>query len=369
MVLVDLFLTSLVVLAWWLTSSDFTLAIVAGLVFLAISMLDGLILWSLPRRGLSFGSWQAQGIVLAISRLAACIALSLAAAITSDLWSLLGLIVIQFIGLAALVWGAMIEPFNIQLTTLTITSDRILPGAKPVRVIHISDLHVERLTKREEKLLELIEETDADLILLTGDYLNLSFIRDRKAQAEVKKLLSKLRAPHGVYAVLGSPPVDERDVVPGLFEDLPIKLLVDQRQTVPIGEDRRLSLIGMDCTHNLPLDSHRLEILTNDMPNDVPSILMYHAPDLFPEAVDLGIDLYLCGHTHGGQVRLPWIGALLTSSQLGRKYQMGLYQEGRTSMYVSRGVGMEGLSAPRVRFLSPPEITLVTITGKDPGSS
>ena len=363
MVLVDLFLTSLVVLAWWLTSSDFTLAIVAGLVFLAFSMLDGLLLWSLPRRGLSFGSWQAQGIVLAISRLAACIALSLAAAITSDFWSLLGLIVIQIIGLAALVWGAMIEPFNIQLTTLTITSERVLPGVKPVRVIHISDLHVERLTKREKKLLALVEEVEADLILLTGDYLNLSYIRDRRAQAEVKKLLSKLWAPCGVYAVLGSPPVDERDVVPGLFEELPIELLVDQCQTVPIGAGRRLTLIGMDCTHYLPLDSHRLGILTADMPNDVPSILMYHAPDLFPEAVDLGIDLYLCGHTHGGQVRLPGIGALLTSSQLGRKYQIGLYQEGRTSMYVSRGVGMEGLSAPRVRFLSPPEITLVTIRG------
>jgi predicted MPP superfamily phosphohydrolase len=90
-------------------------------------------------------------------------------------------------------------------------------------------------------------------------------------------------------------------------------------------------------------------------------VLLYHAPDLMPEAADYGLDLYLCGHTHGGQVRLPIFGAILTSSQYGKKYEMGLYESGRTHMYVSRGVGLEGLSAPRIRFLAPPEITLVTL--------
>jgi hypothetical protein len=80
-----------------------------------------------------------------------------------------------------------------------------------------------------------------------------------------------------------------------------------------------------------------------------------------PQAVELGIDLYLCGHTHGGQVRLPVIGPLLTSSHLGREYVMGHYQVGQTHLYVSRGVGLEGLSAPRVRLLAPPEITLLTL--------
>ena len=75
--------------------------------------------------------------------------------------------------------------------------------------------------------------------------------------------------------------------------------------------------------------------------------------------------LVLCGHTHGGQVRLPLFGAILTSSQLGKRYEMGLYREGNTQMYVSRGVGLEGLSAPRVRFLAPPEVTLVTLVGSN----
>ena len=79
------------------------------------------------------------------------------------------------------------------------------------------------------------------------------------------------------------------------------------------------------------------------------------------QAIESGVDLYLCGHTHGGQVRLPLIGPLVTSSRLGRRYVMGHYHEGRTHLYVSRGIGFEGLGAPRIRLLCPPELTLITL--------
>jgi hypothetical protein len=229
--------------------------------------------------------------------------------------------------------------------------------------LHISDLHVERLTRREARLLALVQEAAPDLILITGDYLNLSYTRDDTAHSQVSQLLAQLSAPHGVYAVLGSPPVDERDVVPALFEDLPISLLMNESAVVELDEQRHLVIMGLDCTHHLPTDAAALSRLVSTSPNHQPNVLLYHAPDLMPEAAGHGIDLYLCGHTHGGQVRLPVIGAILTSSQLGKRYEMGLYREGRTHMYVSRGVGLEGLSAPRVRFLAPPEITLITLQG------
>ena len=75
-------------------------------------------------------------------------------------------------------------------------------------------------------------------------------------------------------------------------------------------------------------------------------------------AASLGVDLYLCGHTHGGQIRAPLYGALATSSRWGKRYEMGLYRERGTTLYVSRGLGVEGLGAPRARFLAPPEIVL-----------
>jgi predicted MPP superfamily phosphohydrolase len=234
--------------------------------------------------------------------------------------------------------------------------------------LHISDLHVERLTAREEQVVELAQKVKPDLILITGDYLNISYNRDPVAHQQVWQLLRRLKAPGGVYATLGSPPVDLREMVVPIFANLPLTLMRQAWEQVELGNGesegasgRTLTLLGLDCTHHIPTDEARLAQLVSEAPKDAPLVLLYHSPELMPQATKHDIDLYLCGHTHGGQVRLPLIGPLLTSSQLGRKYAMGLYRHGRTHLYVSRGVGLEGMSAPRVRFLCPPEITLITI--------
>ena len=93
--------------------------------------------------------------------------------------------------------------------------------------------------------------------------------------------------------------------------------------------------------------------------------MLYHSPDLIREATRAGIDLYLCGHTHGGQIRFPFIGALVTASKFWKRYEMGHYVEGNTNLYVSRGIGMEGRGAPRARFLCPPEIELFELRGTE----
>jgi predicted MPP superfamily phosphohydrolase len=76
------------------------------------------------------------------------------------------------------------------------------------------------------------------------------------------------------------------------------------------------------------------------------------------------VDLYLAGHTHDGQIRLPLYGALVTSSVYGRRYASGLFREGDTTMYVSRGIGFEGGGLPRARFLCRPEVVSVDLVGK-----
>jgi hypothetical protein len=206
-----------------------------------------------------------------------------------------------------------------------------------------------------------MEEVQPDVILVTGDYLNLSFNLDTEAYRQVQIFLSHLSAPQGVYAVLGTPTVDLWELIAPVFDDLPVTLLRDEWREVRWPDGRRLVLLGLDCTHDTVRDAQRLEKLVSEAPPSVPDVLLYHSPELMPHAVDLGIELYLCGHTHGGQVRVPVIGPLLTSSDLGRNYVMGHYKEGQTDLYVSTGVGLEGLSAPRVRLLAPPEITLVTL--------
>jgi hypothetical protein len=345
---------------WWLAAGN-----VAALALFSLMVLfmfgDALWLISLPRRRISFGPWQAQLFVLAVPRLTAALVVGLFVGWVGWLvgWWLTA--VIQLIGTILLWYGTAIEPFKLSLTTLLVSTDRLAPDTAPVRLLHISDLHVEYLTKRETHVLELVAEAQPDLIAISGDYVNLSNNRDPKTLTQVHDLLSQITAPYGVYAVLGSPPVDLRETVVPLFDDLPIVLMRGEWQKVEVGNGRFLTIIGLDCTHNLPVDRERLAKLVQTAPNHSPQLLLFHSPEIMPEAAEHGIDLYLCGHTHGGQVRLPLIGPLLTSSQLGRRFVMGLYKMGRTHLYISRGIGLEGLSAPRVRFLCPPEMTLVTI--------
>jgi predicted MPP superfamily phosphohydrolase len=277
-----------------------------------------------------------------------------------------------------LVWGTFIEPQRLGLSMVSLSVGSYPQGAPPLRLLQISDLHVERFARREEQLLRMVREIAPDLILLTGDYVNLSYVDDPIAHADARRVLAALSsdgeslAPGGVYAVLGSPPVDRESA--SLFDGLAIRLLRDEVEIIdlpalPNVQQRadvrgsRLALIGLDCSHNSERDAQRLAAVSTQIPYDVVQVLLYHSPELIPFASELGIDLYLCGHTHGGQVRFPVYGAILTSSELGKQYDMGYYRSGDTHLYVSRGIGMEGLGAPRVRFLCPPEITLFSMQG------
>jgi predicted MPP superfamily phosphohydrolase len=346
---------------WWLLGAPLPVALGAGGLLLLFFLADLVAFWLLPRLRISFGPWQAQTVVLAVPRLAAGVALPLVALLLGwqgPLWLMAG---VQLLGTLLLIWGAFIEVRRLSLSQLAVHVPGLAADARPIRLLHISDIHLERLSGREERLLALAEAAQPDLIVITGDYLNLSYNEDPTSYKQVRDLLRRLHAPYGVYATLGSPPVDLRERIVPLLQELPLCLLRDEWVEVALDDGRRLALLGMDCSHNLQKDGARLEALADAGPDGAPHVLLYHSPELMPQAAQKGLDLYLCGHTHGGQVRLPLIGALLTSSQLGRRYVMGRYTENGTTLYISRGVGLEGLSAPRVRFLCPPEMTLVTL--------
>jgi len=362
-------LSLLVSLVWWLLGQSATTALLVGGITLAFMVYDGVLFASLPRRGLSYGNWKTQAFFLSVPRLAAALGLAFLALLVSGPAALGLLVVCQIIGAAAYTWGAVHEPFRLTVSHLTVTSPHLPIDAKPIRLLHLSDFHVERLTRREDEVLAQIQHLQPDLIVISGDFLNLSYVHDPQARAEVQKLLRQITAPHGVYAVLGSPTVDDRNSVPSLFEGLPIRLLRDEWVQVEMAEGRQLAILGMDCSHELGPDGEKLACLVqkpgfSEKPGfSQPTLFLYHSPELMPQASQHGFDLYLCGHTHGGQIRLPVIGPVFTSSQLGREFVMGHYVRGRTNLYISRGIGLEGLSAPRIRFLCPPEIILVTLTG------
>jgi predicted MPP superfamily phosphohydrolase len=111
-----------------------------------------------------------------------------------------------------------------------------------------------------------------------------------------------------------------------------------------------------------PAGSDLLLDLLARVPAGAPVILLSHTPDIFPEARELDIPLTLAGHTQGGQIRLPLIGALVTDTRLGRGYAAGLFVEGRSALFTNRGVGTTRIP---LRFLSPPEAAVVTLAGGD----
>jgi predicted MPP superfamily phosphohydrolase len=354
-------LSAIVFASWFLVNRFSIVAIIAAVIFGLYIALDASFLWLLPRQQVSFGQWQSQLGALAIPRLVGAVAIAFLAIPLGDLAGLVLLAIGQLAGSIILVYGAVVEPFKLSMTSLDIGNQGESNSGRPIRILHISDLHIERIARREFKVLELVEQAHADLIVITGDYVNLSYRRDPQTHDQVRWFLNQLSAPYGVYATLGSPLVDLRDVVPPLFDDLQIRLMLNEWEEVKLDDSRSVIILGLDCSHHLPTDRAMLDKLVEASPNGGRRILLYHAPDLMPEASDHNIDLYLCGHTHGGQVRLPGYGAILTSSIFGKRYEMGSYEAGQTCLYVSRGVGLEGLSAPRVRFLAPPEITLINM--------
>lgn len=346
---------------WWLLSGDWQTGLLVGGLQLAFFAADTAVLHSLPRHKLSFGDWRAQFFPLALPRVLGTVLVGVLGLLLG--WQIaVGLMLLgQIAGSGLLFWGSRVEPARVEVSRLRMTSDRLESGTPPMRIFHISDLHIERMSVRETAVLDAIQRVQPDVIVITGDFVSLSYNTDRETFQQVRDFLSKLSAPYGVYATLGTPPVDLHEFVVPIFDGLPVTLLREAWHKLDMGKGRELVLMGMDCTHDIPHDAASLQRLVDRAPEDAPQILLYHSPELMPQAVEHDLDLYLCGHTHGGQVRLPAVGALLTSSQLGRRYVMGHYHEGRTNLYVSRGVGFEGLSAPRVRFMARPEVTVITI--------
>lgn len=229
-------------------------------------------------------------------------------------------------------------------------------AAISLRILHLSDLHVERLTPRERRLTAQAAALQPDLILLSGDYLNTSSLRDPAALAAARELIGRLRARYGVYAVAGN--VDDARVMAALFAGLSVRVL--QNEVIAPPGLPGVALIGLSCCAREE-DGKTLRRLASRAPPGTYRILLYHTPDLAEEAAAAGVDLYLAGHTHGGQIRLPLYGALYTSSAYGKRFEMGAYRLGGMTLYVNRGVGLEGGLAPRARFLCPPEAALVEV--------
>ena len=148
-----------------------------------------------------------------------------------------------------------------------------------------------------------------------------------------------------------------------LVEGTDVVWLEQEAVTVDV-RGQPVTRVGVACSHRQALDVARLDQAMEGIPSDTFTVLLYHSPDLIHEATRHHVDLYLGGHTHGGQLRLPIYGAIVTGSIYGKRYTAGLFEQGGTSMYISRGLGFEGGGMPRARFLCRPEIVSLELAGR-----
>ena len=251
-------------------------------------------------------------------------------------------------------YGFFVEPFHLTVSRLQIPVHGL---EHSVRIVQLSDIHVERITSRERTLPKLVEGLQPDMIVITGDFVNESYVNDPQTISAIRELIGELYAPLGIYGVNGN--VETPKKLHEILDGTDIHLLDDQIVRVS-AIDKRFVMIGLNYVEERDDALILSHLMTQVQPDDF-SLLLYHKPDLAYAARDEHINLYLTGHTHGGQVRLPFYGALFTNSIYGKTFEMGRYQLDETTLYVSRGLGFTGGIAPRVRFLCPPEIVAIDL--------
>jgi predicted MPP superfamily phosphohydrolase len=244
-------------------------------------------------------------------------------------------------------YGWLIESNWVELVPVSVEVQRAVLSPS-LRVVHLSDLHSEGFGKREQVALELVRSAKPDIICLTGDYLSTG--SGELYVQHARRFIGELQAPFGVYAVPGNLDLDPHP----LFHGLGAQLLQDERVEVTV-RGVKVSLTGSRFGAAPPGQA--------TLAPDALNVLLQHSPDLLEEASDAGYDLYLAGHTHGGQVRIPGYGAIITMSQFGKRYEAGLYSMRDTWMYVNRGLGLEGGWAPRIRLFCRPEVTVLDVKG------
>jgi len=268
------------------------------------------------------------------------------------------------VGAGLLAYAAGVEPYAIETVHLELFAPRLPEAFDGYTIYQVSDLHMRQMGRRERLLKALLTKLPAaDLVAVTGD-----LIHTPAGIAPFLDLAQSFHAKDGVYAIFGNSE-HKNGVRPYAFSrtlaENSITPLMNQHILLSRG-DASIVLAGVDDPVN---DKDDTAAALKDAPDDLFTLLLMHSPDSVADAVLRGVDVVLSGHTHGGQVRLPWYGPLYTHSMLGRRMSDGYYSRrrlrrvigirpGRTQLYVTRGIGISGLA---LRFLTRPELTILTL--------
>lgn len=267
-------------------------------------------------------------------------------------------VVLIFVAGGLGLWGLWLEPASLRNEDHEIGLPSWPAECAGLRVAVLADLHVGSPFNglhNLDRVVALTRKRAPDLVLLAGDYVIQGVLGGRFVPPEeVARVLARLEAPAGVYAVLGN---HDHWLDPARVE------AALDAASIPVLEDRAVPITHGDCRFWLAGVSdywegpHDLAQALGGVPPSAPTLLLTHNPDLFP-AVPARVTLSIAGHTHGGQVYIPGIGRPIVPSTDGERFAIGHIVEGGRHFFVSSGVGT---SIIPVRFLVPPEVSFLTL--------
>lgn len=260
--------------------------------------------------------------------------------------------------------GFLGEPSRPLLVRIEVPMHRLPAALDGFTIAQLSDFHYdEEFTIIPiSKAIEMVNGLHPDLIALTGDFVTIPAFADyidtakwgAHAAEPCADMLSQLRSRLGSFAILGNHDTDSD--APRVIRALQSRgMTILENRAIPIEQEgKRLWLAGIaDALVGKP----DLEGTLRQVPAGEPVVLLAHEPDFADEAAKHAVDLQLSGHSHGGQVRFPIVGAPFLP-ELARKYPWGLYHVGAMTLYTNAGLGTIRLP---IRFNAPPEVTLFTL--------
>ncbi len=275
---------------------------------------------------------------------------------------LVGLLgIVGLLGSLLTIYGSFIEPQILVTTRATVS----FPFSQPLRIAVISDLHVGPYTGKAfiQRVVDRVNNTLPDMVLIAGD-----FLFTPESSQEGLDPLSELRAPLGVFAVMGNHDMgryqtltgkkkvleDKTDELSALLTRERIIVLQNQSQLITLPQGT-IAIAGVD---DLWSDKADLGATLKGIPDDVPVILLTHNPDIILDPRSHRASLIVAGHTHGGQFRLPFIGAIAPiPTRTGKKYDQGVFLiDKKTTLAITRGIG-ETLA--RARLFAWPEVMVL----------
>lgn len=257
-------------------------------------------------------------------------------------------------GLCLLFYAYFIEPNWFEINSLQLTLPHLAPQFNGYRIVQISDIHVNKWTSqaRLRRIFRIVNQQKPDLIAITGDFVT---GQQERFIPNLAATMGQLAAKDGKYGVLGNHDYwsDPKALVQAMVQT-GVFNLDNTFQTIQRG-NAKLYIAGVD---DVWAGKSRLDLVLENLPSDGAAILLAHEPDFADISGATGrFDLQLSGHSHSGQIRLPFLRPFYLP-ELGRKYYSGLNQVGAMMVYTNRGLGMTGL---HLRLNCRPEITVIDL--------